>query len=135
MLNKAMILGNVGKKPEIRVTQDGLSIASFSVATTKKWKNKQNEMVEETQWHKISVFGKLAEIVERYVDKGTQVLVEGEIVTRKWQDKDGKDCYSTEIRGNELKLLGGKAEKTTKQEYQEKAPAPDLSNLDDDLPF
>lgn len=98
-VNKAILIGNVGKDPEIRHTQGGDPIASFSIATSETWKDKNSgERKERTQWHNIVVFNKpLCEVVEKYVKKGMKVHVEGQIETRKWQDKDGADRYSTEI--------------------------------------
>lgn len=108
-INKAIIVGTLGKDPEIRYTQGGNAIANISVATNESWKDKNSgEMVEKTEWHRIVCFGKLAEIIERYLKKGSQAYFEGKIQTRKWQDNNGNDRYSTEIVANEMQMLGDK---------------------------
>lgn len=97
-VNKAIILGNVGKPPEVRTFQNGDKVANFSVATSEKWKDKQSgEQREATQWHNVVVFGALVSVVERFVQKGTKVYIEGRIETRKWQDQSGQDRWSTEV--------------------------------------
>ena len=110
MLNQAQLIGRVGKDPEVRRTQAGDAIANISVATTQKWKDKGGQQQEHTEWHRVSYFGRVAEVVEKYVSKGSLLYVEGELHTRKWQGADGKDNYTTEIKGSELKLLGNKSE-------------------------
>ena len=136
MLNRVTILGHVGKDPDIRRTQSGDAVANFSLATTKKWKEKGGEQKEHTEWHRITFFGRLAEVIEKYVAKGSLLYVEGELTTRKWKDANGNDKYSVEIKGNELKLLGGKTENhTTKKEYVDNQPAPTIDELDEDIPF
>ena len=108
-VNKVTILGNVGQDPEVRYLPSGDAVANISVATTEKWKDKQSgEAREATEWHRISFFGRLAEIVGEYVRKGSPVYVEGSIHTRKYQDKDGTDRYATEIKGASLQLLGSR---------------------------
>jgi single-strand DNA-binding protein len=108
-VNRAIILGNVGKDPETRFTTAGKAVTNFSVATSESWKDKQTgEQKEQTEWHNIVVFDRLAEIVGEYVRKGSQVYVEGKITTRKWQDKDGRDRYTTEIVANEVQFLGAR---------------------------
>jgi single-strand DNA-binding protein len=106
-LNKAMIIGNPGKDPEIRATASGQSVATFSLATSEKFKNKSGEMEERTEWHNVVLWGKLAEIAAEYLAKGNPVYIEGRIQTRKWQGKDGHDRYTTEIVGETMKMLGG----------------------------
>ncbi len=109
MINKAIIVGNLGADPEVRYLPSGEAVANIRVATTEKWKDKTSgEMKEATEWHRISFFGRTAEVVGEYLKKGSQVYVEGSIRTRKWQDKDGQDRYSTEIRGDLMKMLGGR---------------------------
>ena len=109
MINKAIIVGNLGADPEVRYLPSGEAVANIRVATTEKWKDKASgEMKEATEWHRISFFGRTAEVVGEYLKKGSQVYVEGSIRTRKWQDKDGQDRYSTEIRGDLMKMLGGR---------------------------
>lgn len=112
-LNKAMIIGNLGKDPEIRSTTSGQSVATFSLATGEKFKNKSGEWEERTEWHNIVLWGKLAEIAGEYLAKGKTVYIEGRIQTRKWQDKDGKDRYTTEIVGDTMQMLSPKGKADT----------------------
>lgn len=104
MINKATLLGHVGRDPEIRNMSNGDAVATVSLATTEKWKDKNGERQEKTEWHRLVFFGKLAEIVEKYVRKGSLIYVEGKLTTRKWE-KDGVERYTTEINCNEMKLL------------------------------
>ena len=105
MINKAIIVGNLGADPELRYTQSGTAVASFRVATTERWKGQDGQMQEQTEWHSCNAWGKLAEICGKYLQKGSKVYVEGSINTRKWQDKSGNDRYSTEIKVREMKML------------------------------
>jgi single-strand DNA-binding protein len=113
-LNRVQLIGNVGKDPEIRATQDGREIASLSVATSESWKDKNTgEKKEQTDWHKVVVFNEgLVRVIKSYVTKGTKLMVEGQLKTRKWTNKDGVDQYSTEVviqnYGGQIILLGGK---------------------------
>jgi single-strand DNA-binding protein len=138
MLNEAKIIGHLGRDPESKTLPSGDTVTNFSIATTEKWKDKQTgEAREATEWHRISMFGKLAEIAAKYLKKGSLVYVCGKIVTRKYQDKDGKDVYSTEIKADTLKMLGGKPEggsapAAPAPAAAPRAPAPDV---DDDIPF
>jgi single-strand DNA-binding protein len=109
-LNKAMIIGNLGKDPEIRSTTSGQSVATFSLATGEKFKNKSGEWDERTEWHNVVLWGKLAEIAGQYLAKGKTVYIEGRIQTRKWQDKDGRDRYTTEIVGDKMQMLSSRGE-------------------------
>jgi single-strand DNA-binding protein len=103
-----MLIGNLGRDPEMRYTQGGTAVCNLSVATTRKWRNKQsNEMVEETEWHKVSVFAELAELCNRHLVKGRQVYVEGRLQTRSYDDKDGVKKYSTEVKADVVTFLGG----------------------------
>lgn len=106
-LNKAILIGNLGKDPEVRYTQAGTAVASFSIATSEKFKDKGGEWQERTEWHNITLWGKLAEIAGEYLAKGKTVCIEGRIQTRKWQDRDGNDRYTTEIVGDKMIMLGG----------------------------
>src|SRR4051812_4093518 len=107
-VNKVFLLGNVGKDPEIRATQGGMTIASFTLATADRQKDAQGNWADKTEWHNLVAFARTAEIVRDYVKKGTQVFVEGKIQTRSWDDKEsGQKRYKTEILVNELSLLGG----------------------------
>jgi len=130
-VNKALIIGSVGKDPEVRATAGGDCIVNFSVATSESWKDKQGNKQESTEWHRVSAFGKLAEIIRDYVVKGSKVYIEGKIKTRKWQDKDGKDQYTTEIVANELQMLDSKGEKSAPAKQQEQAPP----MFEDSIPF
>lgn len=133
-VNKVIIVGNLGKDPEIRYTSAGKPIANLTVATSENWKDKNTgEKQEKTEWHKVTFFDKLAEIVGQYLKKGSKIYLEGKLQTRKWQDKDGQDRYTTEIVGSEMKMMSGKGDGESRA-----APAPAASNavndFDDDLP-
>lgn len=130
MLNKVELIGRVGRDPETRHLPSGEAVTNFTLATSKKWKDKQTgEAVEDTEWHRVSMFGKLAEIASKYVKKGSLLQVEGEIKTRKYTDKDGIEKTSTEIRGKEMLMLGSKSEG---QPQQASKPANDFES---DIPF
>ena len=146
MLNQAQLIGRLGKDPELRVTQAGLSVATLTLATTEKWKDsKTGETKEATEWHRVTLYSKLAEIAEKYLVKGSLVFIQGKIQTRKYTDKQGVDKYSTEIHGLELKLLGGKAESHGAGKPALNTGAgvgggntitpSKIANIDDDLPF
>lgn len=133
-LNKTLIIGNLGADPETRYMPSGDAVCNFSVATTDKWKDKQSgEWKEATTWHRVSAFGKLAEICGQYLKKGSQVYVEGKLQTRKFTDAAGIEKYSTEIRMESMQMLGGKP-----SEQAQSAPAPvsrELPDMEDDVPF
>ncbi len=107
-VNKVILVGNLGRDPETRYMPDGGAITNISIATTSSWKDKSGEKQEQTEWHRIAFFGKLAEIAGEYLKKGSQVYVEGKLRTRKWQDKDGQDKYTTEIIADAMQMLGGR---------------------------
>ena len=107
-VNKVILVGNLGRDPEIRYLPSGEPVANITIATSSKYKNKTGEMVEETEWHRVTFFGKLAEIVGQYLKKGRSVYVEGRIKTRKYTDKDGVEKFATEIRGETMQMLGGR---------------------------
>ncbi|MGD9603489.1 MAG: single-stranded DNA-binding protein [Gammaproteobacteria bacterium] len=108
-INKVMLIGNLGADPEIRYTAGGSAIANLRLATAESWRDKETgEQQERTEWHRVVFFGRLAEIAGEYLKKGSQIYVEGRLQTRKWQDKDGSDRYSTEIVANEMQMLGGR---------------------------
>lgn len=155
-LNKAIIIGNLGRDPETRYAPNGDAICTVSIATTENWKDKNTgEKKEATEWHRVVFFQRLAEIASQYLKKGSQVYIEGKIVTRKWQDKDGTDRYTTEIRAQEMKMLGGRPEgqqggggdaagyeapPQRQQPAQRQAPAQTgggggFGDFDDDIPF
>ena len=105
MINKVILIGNLGADPEIRYTQSGAPVASFNVATTERWKGQDGQMQEQTEWHKIVAWQRLAEICGEYLSKGSRVYIEGKLQTRKWQDQNGNDRYTTEIVAREMKML------------------------------
>ena len=107
-VNKVIIIGNLGRDPETRYMPDGAAITNVSVATTDVWKDKSGEKQERTEWHRVAFFGKLAEIAGEYLKKGSQVYVEGRLQTRKWQDKEGQDRYTTEIVADRMQMLGSR---------------------------
>ena len=108
-INKVILIGNLGRDPEVRYTPNGNAICNISVATTRNWKDKTSgDKVEETEWHRVVFYDRLAEIAGEYLKKGRPVYVEGRLKTRKWQDKDGKDVYTTEVIADQMQLLGGR---------------------------
>lgn len=107
-VNKVILIGNLGNDPDMRYLPSGDAVANLSIATTDKYKDKNGETQEATEWHRVSFFGKTAEICGQYLKKGSSVYVEGSIRTRKWQDKEGQDRYTTEIRGDRMQMLGGR---------------------------
>lgn len=146
-LNKATIIGNLGRDPEIRAMPSGESAATLAIATTEKWVDKTTgEKREAVEWHRVTFFGKLAEICGQYLKKGSSVYVEGKIVTTKYTDKDGIERYQTSIKGNEMKMLGGAPQQQEHSVSQAQAPRPapaarpaaprsDFSDMDDSIPF
>jgi len=142
-VNKVIIVGNIGKDPEIRTFQNGGRVASFSIATSESWKDKATgEKKERTEWHRVSVLNEalIDNIVEKYLRKGMKVYVEGQLETRKWVDKDGQDRFSTEVtlrpyRG-EITMLSGTKEETEKSGHSKAAPAAQTTlDIDDEIPF
>jgi len=138
MLNKVLLIGRLGKDPETRYTSEGSAVCNFSVATSESWKDKNSgEKKEATEWHRISAFGKLAEICGQYLKSGSLVYVEGKITTRKWKDKEGNDRYSTEIRADQMKMLGGKGdqESAPASKQSEAAKGGSMADMESDIPF
>lgn len=134
-VNKAVIIGALGADPEVRHMSNGDAVCNLRVATSDKWKDKNSgEQKEATEWHRITFYGKLAEIAGQYLKKGAKVYVEGKITTRKWTDKDGKDNYTTEIVGKEMVMIGGKPEGDGKLKPAGKQKPP-VDDDDSDLPF
>ena len=135
-LNKAMLIGNLGKDPEIKYTPEGLAIAKFSIATKEQWKDKDGKKQDKTEWHNIVTFGKLAEICGEYLVKGKQVYIEGRIQTRSWDDKDGNKKYMTEIVANTMQMLS-KADASLKGATvtDENAVVSEPPHMDEDVPF
>lgn len=145
MINKVILVGNLGKKPEIREIEGGRKVANFSIATNESYTSKSGERVKNTEWHNIEMWDRLAEIADKYLDKGSTVYVEGKIKTDQWTDKDNNTRYTTRIRVNNLQMLGGR---TNEGENNTEAPAatpaspPPAAKNDsnkpeeeDDLPF
>ena len=148
-LNKVMLIGNLGKAPEVRYTAGGTAVASFSLATSERIKNKNGEWEEKTEWHNITLWARLAEIAGEYLSKGKTVYIEGRLQTRKWQDKEGKDRYTTEIVGEKMQMLSGKgegggsgggggrpAQRPAQQEHSQGSSYEEpVFNPDDEIPF
>ena len=148
MLNMAQIIGHLGRDPDVRYTPEGTAIANLAVATNQTWKDKSGEKQERTEWHRVVLFGKVAEIAGEYLKKGSLVYLQGRLQTRKWQDKDGQDRYTTEIVANEMQMLGGRAgagggapmeSSGQSQSQSQSRPAPaETAPMDDgfdDIPF
>lgn len=137
-VNKVILIGALGNDPEMRYAANGNAIANFSVATSEQWKDKATgEKKESTEWHRISAFGKLAEICGEYLKKGSQVYIEGKLQTRKWQDKDGQDRYTTEIIADTMRMLGKPKDFAPKEpaaKPQQKSSGT-FEDMDDDIPF
>ncbi len=110
MINKVILVGNLGADPEIRYTQEGTSVATFNIATTERWTNKSGEKQESTEWHRIVAWRRLAEICGEFLHKGSKVYIEGKLQTRKWQDQSGNDRYTTEIVAREMKMLDSRGD-------------------------
>ena len=149
-VNKVILIGNLGKDPETRYLPSGEAVTSFSIATSETWKDKTSgEKKEATEWHRISAFGKLAEICGESLRKGSPVYIEGSLRTRKWQDKEGQDRYTTEIRADQMRMLGSRGEgggggmrepaAAPSGGSTSKAPAKksggSFDDMDDDIPF
>ena len=148
-VNKVILVGNLGKDPEVRYMPNGNAIANITLATTDSWKDKQTgEQQEKTEWHRVVMFRRLGEIAGEYLKKGSQVYIEGKLQTRKWQDNSGNDRYTTEIVANEMQMLGGRgggsagfpadsapAQSAPAQSAPTPAPAAAGGDFDDDIPF
>jgi len=140
-VNKVMLIGNLGRDPEIRYTTGGQAVANFTIATTEKYTNKSGEKQEDTEWHRIVAWGRLAEICGEYLSKGRMVYIEGSIKTRSWEDKEGNTRYTTEIVARNMQMLGGQGGKSAAPSTpDEKIPGDfeiedDSFGGDDDIPF
>ena len=146
-INKVIVLGNLGNDPECTYMPNGNAVAKISIATSESWKDKQTGQDQErTEWHRVVFFGKLAEIVDKYLLKGAKVYIEGSLRTNKWQDKDGNDRYTTEIVANEMQMLDRKSDNQQQggqQQYQQQSQQPaqqqsqpqNGDGFDDDIPF
>ncbi|MGH1502807.1 MAG: single-stranded DNA-binding protein [Acidimicrobiales bacterium] len=130
-LNKAIIIGNLGRDPEVRYTDGGSAVANFTVATSEQWTDKQGNRQESTEWHKIVAWGKTAELCGEYLTKGRSVCVEGSIQTRKWE-KDGQDQYTTEIKAHRVHFLGGRDDQAPRSNGRASKPA---GGENRDVPF
>jgi len=142
-VNKVILIGNLGRDPEVRYTADGRAIANLNVATTEKW-TKDGEKQEKTEWHRVSMFGRQAEIAGEYLKKGSAAYFEGRLQTRKWTDKEGQDRYTTEIVADRMQMLGSRSGGTTatmpedgppSEKPASSAPAGGIDDLEDDIPF
>ena len=154
-VNKVILIGNLGRDPEMRYLPSGSAVANLAIATTDKYKDKSGQMVESTEWHRVSFFDRIAEVCGQYLKKGSQVYIEGSLKTRKYTDKDGVEKYATEIRGDRMQMLGSKgggmadmddggmdqsAPPPRSQPSKPAAPAPrpassGFDDMDDDIPF
>ena len=146
-LNKVMLIGNVGRDPEVRYLPAGDAVANLPLATTDTWKDKNNEKQERTEWHRVVFFGRQAEVAGEYLKKGSQIYVEGSLTTHKWTDKDGNERYTTEIRADRMQMLGGRGTKSdgeaapTQPQPQPQpqrhahSKQPDFADFEDDIPF
>ena len=137
-VNKALIIGNLGQDPEIKYTQSGSPVANLSVATSERWKDKNTgEQKEQTEWHRVVVFGRLAEIAEQYLKKGSKIFVEGKIQTRDWEDADGNKKYTTEVVAREMTMLDSKASMSSDAPSSDSPSkeTPKDDSFEEDIPF
>ena len=137
MLNKVILIGRLGREPELRYMANGEAVCNFSVATSETWNDRNGQRVERTEWHNITMYRKLAEIAGKYLTKGSQVYLEGKIQSRKYQGKDGIERTAYEIIANEMKMLSGNSQATQEQPRQQAqaATAAPVENITDDVPF
>ena len=135
VVNKVILVGNLGKDPEVRFTPNGRALAKFSVATSEKWTDQQGQKQERTEWHNIVVWGKQAETCGQYLSKGRQVYVEGSIRTRNYDDKDGNKKYITEIVARDVRFLGGAGGRAPQEAGVSLPPGEDAGPPEDDIPF
>jgi single-strand DNA-binding protein len=140
-VNKVILVGNLGRDPEMRYMPSGDALASFSIATTDNWKDKNGQKQERTEWHRISMFGKQAEIAGEYLKKGSSVYIEGRLQTRKWQDKEGNERQTTEVVADRMQMLGGRSGQPAATSAPRQAPAQKpaggsgFDDFEDDIPF
>jgi single-strand DNA-binding protein len=151
-VNKVILVGNLGRDPEVRYMPSGDAVANITIATTETWKDKAGEKQEQTEWHRVAMFGKTAEIAGEYLKKGSQVYIEGRLQTRKWTDKEGQERYTTEIRADRMQMLGSRSggsermpppddEAPPRSSAAPKKSAPaggkggNFDDLEDDIPF
>tara|TARA_R110002111_G_scaffold184518_2_gene250369 strand:- start:493 stop:930 length:438 start_codon:yes stop_codon:yes gene_type:complete len=142
-VNKVILVGNLGKDPEVRHLENGASVANFSIATSETYKDKNGNRQEQTEWHNVVLWRGLAQIAEKYLKKGSQIYVEGKLRTRSWQDKDGNTRYTTEVVGDQMTMLGGRSSggndaptsSTSNEPTKDSGSANISSDDEDDLPF
>ncbi len=141
-LNKVILIGNLGRDPEVRYTPGGLAVANFSMATSETWTNKEGEKETRTEWHRIVAWGKLGEICGEYLSKGKQIYIEGRIQTREWEDKEGNKRYTTEITASQMLMLGSRESAgesrpspSSDMETPNLSEPPISKTKDDDIPF
>lgn len=145
-VNKVLLVGNLGQDPEVKYMPNGNAVANITVATSESWKDQQGQQQERTEWHRVVMFKRLAEVAGEYLRKGSQVYLEGKLQTRKWQDQQGQDRYTTEIIADQMQMLGGKSDSgqqpAQRQQSQQPAKRPQQQgqqqpkvDFDDDIPF
>ena len=136
-VNKVILVGNLGKDPEVRYLDSGVAVANFSLATTENYKNKQGEKVSQTEWHNIVLWRGLAEVAEKWLKKGSSVYIEGKIRTKKWEDKEGNTRYNTEILGDNMTMLGNRinSDVSDKNDSKTVSEIKSVNDENDDLPF
>tara|TARA_B100000242_G_C43048142_1_gene489354 strand:+ start:564 stop:983 length:420 start_codon:yes stop_codon:yes gene_type:complete len=136
-VNKVILVGNLGKDPEVRYLDSGVAVANFSLATTENYKNKQGEKVSQTEWHNIVLWRGLAEVAEKWLKKGSSVYIEGKIRTNKWEDKEGNTRYNTEILADNMTMLGNRinADVSDKNDIKTASEIKSVNDENDDLPF
>jgi|TARA_R110000787_G_scaffold252389_1_gene357851 single-strand DNA-binding protein len=138
-VNKVILVGNLGSDPEVKTTPSGAEVANFSLATSESWTDKASgEKQTKTEWHRLVLWRRLAEVAGQYLKKGAKIYVEGKLETRSWEDKEGQKRFTTEVVVHQLEMLGGDRQEGSSQQYQQPAPAPYVasgSSDDDDLPF
>lgn len=135
MVNKAILIGRLGKDPEVKYLPDGTMVTTFRIATDEQWKDKNGEKVQRTEWHQIVIYRKLAEICGNYLVKGKLVFIEGRIQTRNWEDKEGVKRYTTEIIANDMKMLDSKGQARPGDAMPDASSAPNSETPMDDVPF
>jgi single-strand DNA-binding protein len=141
-VNKVILIGNLGRDPEVRYTRDGTAVANLNLATTETWNDGNGQRQERTEWHKVVAWGKLADVAKEYLGKGKQVYIEGRLQTRSWEDKEGVKRYTTEVRADQMVMLGGRGGDAMSRDSG--PPAPEASDFgrpesfqatEDDVPF
>jgi single-strand DNA-binding protein len=134
-VNKVILLGNLGRDPEVKYTTGGDAVCNLSIATSEQWKDKSGEKQERTEWHRVVLFGRQAEVAGEYLAKGKTVYIEGRLQTRKWADKDGVEKYSTEIVGDRMQMVGGKGDGAPREQPAAKSGRKTTDDFSDEVPF